>query len=250
MTRVNLENNRARGLVIESAMLFNSEVLAISAALTLVAGLPHAIMLDPASTGRTITLYTPAVTSLVHRHELWNISTGTGVLTLVQVDGTTQVALVPPGQRVELYWNPKLLLWQGYVQNSGQANNQSVAAQQTIQQYTTLAALANAQVMSLALPYAFKLVSVGFRTRVVASTAAKAATLTGQVNGVSVTGGVVSLTTANQNTSGGLTAGTSVTAGNTGTAGQTVGVVVSGVTAFVEGDGFVEYVVTNTNLNA
>lgn len=246
--RSNVENALLRGTIQETAMLFKSEVLAISGNLTLISGMPAVLMFDPASTGRNIVTYTPSVVSLMHKHELWNISSGSGVLTVQDPTASTTLGTVGPGQRGELFWNPKTSAWEVYTQTK--AGGQTVAAQMTIQQYTTLAALANSQLIELALPFAFKLNSVGFRTRVAASTAAKAATLTGQVNGVSVTGGVVSLTTANQNTSGGLTAGTTITAGNTGTAGQTVGVVVSGVTAFVEGDGYIEYNVTNTNLLA
>lgn len=248
MTRVRLDENLIRKPVFETGNYYKVETLAISANLTLAEGGPGIVALDPASSNRNVVLYTPAVTSLAQDLEIINISSGTGVLTVQLADAATSIGTLAPGQRGWLYWNPKLAAWQMYTGTA--LGSQTAAAQMTLQQYTTLAALANSQVIAMAVPFAFKLNSVGFRTRVVASTAAKAATLTAQVNGVSVTGGVVSLTTANQNTSGGLTAGTSITAGNVGTAGQTVGVVVSGVTAFVEGDGYVEYNVTNTNLLA
>lgn len=110
-----------------------------------------------------------------------------------------------------------------------------------------LSGLANSQVWKVGLPYAFTVTSALFRTGVAASTAAKAATLTVQVNGSAVTGGVMSLTTANQNATGGTVAASAITAGNTGTAGQTVEVAVSSVTAFAEGSGWVELTVTNTD---
>jgi hypothetical protein len=169
------------------------------------------------------------------------------VLTVQQPDAATTVVTVAPGQQAELYWNPKTQLWVGFSQTNGITN--TVGSQQTIQQYTTLAGLANAQVISQVVPFAFKLNSFGFRTKIPASTAAKLATLTAQVNGVSVTGGVVSLTSANQATSGLLTAGTTITAGNVGAAGNTIGTLVSAVTAFIEGDGYVEYNVTNLSEN-
>jgi len=246
--RSNVENSRARGIINETAELFIGDVLAISANQTLVAGMPRMLAFDPASTGRNIVLYTPSTPSLWHKHEIWNISTGTGILTLQQTDAATTVGTIAPGQSAEVYWNPKTQTWQSFNRTNGVT--QTVGSQQTIQQYTKLADLVNTNVLAMALPFAFTLNSVGFRVRTPAVTAAKAATLTAQVNGVSVTGGVVSLTSANATPTNTLVAGTSITAGNTGTAGHTIGVVVSGVTAFAEGDGYVEYNVTNKNLTA
>lgn len=246
--RSNLENNLIRSPTFETAMLFKSDVLAISGNFTLVTGMPYALMFDPASTGRNITMYTPAVPTSLVKHELWNISSGTGVLTILDPTGATTLGTVGPGQRAELFWNPKTQAWEVYTLTK--IGGQSVAAQLTIQQYTTLASLANSQVFAIALPFAFKLNSIGMRIRTAATTAAKLATITGQVNGVAVTGGVISLTSANATPSGTLVAGTSITGANTGTAGQTVGAAISSVTAFIEGDGYIEYGVTNTSLLA
>jgi hypothetical protein len=101
----------------------------------------------------------------------------------------------------------------------------------------------------VAVPFAFTLLATNFRTAKPATTAAKAATLTPDINGTPVTGGVMALTSANQNTIGGAVAGTAVTAANVGTAGQTLGVTASVVTAFIEGDGWVEFTVRNDDLN-
>ncbi len=100
----------------------------------------------------------------------------------------------------------------------------------------------------VAVPFAFTVTAVSFRTAKAATTAAKAATLTAGINGTPVTGGVVGLTSANQNTIGGTVAGSAITAANTGTAGQTLEVTASAITAFVEGDGYVEFTVTNNDL--
>lgn len=121
-------------------------------------------------------------------------------------------------------------------------------AKQTFILPVQLADIAAAETYKIAVPFAFTLNSVGFRTGKPASTAAKLATLTAQVNGTPVTGGVVALTSANQNATGTLTAGSAITALNTGTAGQTAEVATSAVTAFVEGDGWVEFSVTNNDL--
>lgn len=104
-----------------------------------------------------------------------------------------------------------------------------------------LSALANAEVLAIGVPFPFKLVSALVRVGIAATTAAKAATLTAQVNGVSVTGGVMALTSANMTPSGATVAATAVTAGNVANAsGGSVGAVVSAVTAFGEGSGQLE----------
>ena len=108
--------------------------------------------------------------------------------------------------------------------------------------------LANAADFRVGVPFAFTLSSFLFRTGKPASTASKLATLTADVNAAAVTGGVAALTTANQNAAGGTVAASAITAGNTGTAGQTVGVTASAVTAFVEGDGYIEFTVVNNDL--
>lgn len=97
-------------------------------------------------------------------------------------------------------------------------------------------------------PFNFTLNSTKFRTAKAATTGAKAATLTPDISGTPVTGGVMALTSANQTPIGATVAGTAVTGTNTGTAGQTLGVTASAVTTFVEGDGWVEFNVTNNDL--
>lgn len=92
---------------------------------------------------------------------------------------------------------------------------------------------------------AFIVTSALFRTAKPASTASKLATLTVGISGVAVTGGVMALTTANQNTIGGTVAASAITALNVGAAGSTLEVTASAVTAFVEGDGWVEFTVAS-----
>lgn len=106
-----------------------------------------------------------------------------------------------------------------------------------------LADFANAGIFKLAIPYNFTLVSVGLRIGKPATTAAKLATLTAQISGVACTGGVISATSANCTPAGALVAGTAITALNTGVAGATIEINPSAVTAFVEGDGWIEAVV-------
>lgn len=245
--RSNIDNSILRGTVQESVLLFKSEVLAISAAITIGLGAPPVIVYDPAATSRNVTLYTPSVTGLWHKHEVFNISTGAGLLNILQPDGSTAVGSVAGGQRAEVFWNPKSALWEAYIQTKSGVN--TVGAQMTLSLYTTLIGLVNTQVIAVAVPFAFKLNSVGFRVRTPATTGAKLATLTAQIQGTPVTGGVISLTSANATPTNTLVAGTTITALNVGVAGNSVGVAASAVTAFAEGDGYVEFNVTNTNDN-
>lgn len=108
--------------------------------------------------------------------------------------------------------------------------------------------LANSQTRKVAIPTGFVVTAVGVRVGTPVTTGAKAATLTTQINGVACTGGVVSMTSANMTPTGALVAGTAITALNgTTTAGQTLEVAVSSVTAFVEGDGYVEFTIQPTS---
>lgn len=107
----------------------------------------------------------------------------------------------------------------------------------------SLSAIANAGVFTKTLDYAGTLYNVRFIVIVPATTAAKAATLTGNIAGSNVTGGAVGLTSANATPRGAAIAGSAITAANTFTAGQAVGVKASSVTAFVEGSGIIELVV-------
>lgn len=102
-----------------------------------------------------------------------------------------------------------------------------------------------AGVFAKVVPYNFTLLSTLFRVLKAATTAAKAATLTPIIAATPVTGGVISLTSANMTPINNTVAGTAVTAANTGTAGQALGVTASAVTTFVEGDGVVEFTVRN-----
>jgi hypothetical protein len=73
-------------------------------------------------------------------------------------------------------------------------------------------------------------------------------TLTAQVAGTNVTGGVVNPTLANTATAGSSVAGTSITALNAFTAAQAIGVnLSSGGTVFTGGDGFIELNVTSAD---
>jgi hypothetical protein len=106
--------------------------------------------------------------------------------------------------------------------------------------------LVNGQLFKVAIPYGYTVSSALFRADVAITTGAKAATLTTQINGAALTGGVMAV--AGAYATGITQAGTAVSAGNTGTAGQTLEIAVSGVTAFVEGTGHVEVTIVNNDL--
>lgn len=109
----------------------------------------------------------------------------------------------------------------------------------------SLAAIADTNKFGVSVPFAFKLLSVAIKAQKPATTSAKATTLTAEINGTPVTGGVISATSANQTPTNTTTAGTSITALNTGTAGQVVAVLASATTTFVEGYSSIEFTVLN-----
>jgi hypothetical protein len=149
------------------------------------------------------------------------------------------------GFPLQVLRSPNVTIWWGNPQSLYQGG--STSAQTTLEIPVTLANLANAQVYQVDAPFDGKLISANFRVITAVTTAAKAATLTAQANAVSVTGGVIALTSANCTPIGAQVAGSAITAGNTFTVGQTVGVVVSSVTTFVEGSGIIELVVQNND---
>lgn len=138
--------------------------------------------------------------------------------------------------------------------NSGGTANASTGigpslASEVIAIPVQMSTFTNGHVYSIDPGFNGKLVSAAFRCVKPATGAGATAALQAQVNGVSLTGGVVTPTLANTATAGALVPGTAITAGTqTFTSSQSVGVTVSGVTSFTAGDGFVEFVVVNTDL--
>lgn len=139
-----------------------------------------------------------------------------------------------------------------FTDNSGGTKSDTIAS--TVAKSTivlgpfSMALLVNSQLWEVVVPYGFTVTSALFRCDIAITTGAKAATLTTRINGGATTGGVISV--AGTYATGATQAGTAISAGNTGTAGQTLEIAVSGVTAFTEGYGHVELTVTNTDMTA
>jgi hypothetical protein len=111
-----------------------------------------------------------------------------------------------------------------------------------------LADFVNAGTWTLALPFNFTVLSALWRTGKPASTASKLTTLTLSTSTGAVTGGVMALTTANQNATGGTVAATAISGANaTVVAGGTIILTPSSTTAFVEGDGWCEITIKNND---
>lgn len=87
--------------------------------------------------------------------------------------------------------------------------------------------------------FAFKVLSIDFSVEVAVTTAAKLATITPYIGGVTVTGGDLDLTSANCTPKGAVVTGDAITAANTGTSGQALTLVATSVTPFVEGSGWI-----------
>lgn len=242
MTRTILSNNNIYSPTIKSGFRKGTALLAISANFTILGGMPVVLGFDPGSTTRTITMEAvPSPQNDGLEHDIVHYGVGTGNLTINNPAGT-QIGTVYPGGYAKL----RVIngAWACYfVANQAQP---SVDQNDIVTYYTTLAGLANTNVLAIPIPYNFKLLSMGFRIRTPATTAAKLASLQARINGVACTGGLVALTSANATPTNTLVAGSTITALNTGTAGQTVEALVSSVTAFVEGDGQVEWNIQNT----
>lgn len=113
------------------------------------------------------------------------------------------------------------------------------AGVQTIALHVNLAALANGDILTNYTPgYKFKVLSVAFAVEVAVTTADKAADLNLEIGTTNVTGGVLSLTSANMTPKGAVVAGTAITAANTGSAAATLSIEAANVTAFAEGSGW------------
>jgi hypothetical protein len=149
------------------------------------------------------------------------------------------------GFPLQVLRQPYTSIWWGNPQDEFAGG--TAAARTVLEIPVTLSTLANSQVFAVDAPFDGTLISANFRVILPATTSGKAATLTAQANGSSVTGGVISLTSATATPAGALISGTAITAGNTFTAGQTVGVIVSSVTTFVEGTGIIELTVQNSD---
>ncbi len=99
-----------------------------------------------------------------------------------------------------------------------------------------LSTVADADVLMRFKPlFKCKIVGMSVQATTAVTTGAKATTLTPKIGGVSVTGGVCALTSANLNAKGAAVYGTAVTAANAVSASAEVTVVASATTTFVEG---------------
>jgi len=120
----------------------------------------------------------------------------------------------------------------------------------TLNFYTPLASLAAADfITSYTIPHAFKVIDIRSTPNVAATTAARAATLTVKIDGVSVPGTALAMTTANQTPIGKVTTATATDLApnglNYGAAGSAISVTGSGVTAFAEGSSTISVTLQN-----
>ena len=114
--------------------------------------------------------------------------------------------------------------------------------------YVQLAQITATTICQFTPGHRFSLQGIAFSAEIAVTTAAKLATLTPSIGGVSVTGGALALTSANCTPKGTTVAGSAITAANTGTNAQVVGVVASAVTPFTEGTGWVFLKIQNLDV--
>jgi hypothetical protein len=182
----------------------------------------------------------PASTSVILQYLNYAGNVGTGNLV------GTGMQVSPSGTQVDVSGIIELVDSTG-----GTISNDinSGVGKTTIALYITLANLTNADVITAYTPgYAFKLLKVSFGVQVAATTALKLATITPYISGVAVTGGILSLTSANCTPKGTIVAGSAITALNTGDDAATITLTASAVTAFVEGTGWILIEIQNTDV--
>jgi hypothetical protein len=170
--------------------------------------------------------------------------TGSPLVSIISAPQMTQINSLPPVS----------ISTAAITDNSGGTASSTAGVVATASEGTViipaqLADFVNSGTWTIALPYGFTVLSALFRTGKPASTASKLTTLTLSTSAGAVTGGVMALTTANQNTTGGTVAATAISGANaTAAAGGTIIVTPTSTTAFVEGDGWIEVTVKNNDL--
>lgn len=108
-----------------------------------------------------------------------------------------------------------------------------------------MSALANAQSFKFTPGYNGVIKSISFTSTTAITTGAKAATFTPKVATVAVTGGTLALTSANATTTVGTEViGAAITGANAFTSAQQISIDVSAVTAFTEGAGQLQVVLS------
>lgn len=134
----------------------------------------------------------------------------------------------------------------GAVKSTQTAGSANQAKQVLIIPVGTLVLIADTNTYRVAVPYAFTVLSARFVTDKPATTSSKLTTLTLSTTGGSVTGGVMALTSATCTPTGNPIAATAISGANASqSAGAEVIITASSTTAFVEGTGHVEVVVSN-----
>jgi hypothetical protein len=94
--------------------------------------------------------------------------------------------------------------------------------------------------------HAFRILSIEFFVSAAVTTALKASTINLEIGTIDITGGVVSLTSANCTPIGAKVSGTAITALNTGTSTDAISIEASSTTAFIEGSGYFLIKLKNT----
>ncbi len=115
--------------------------------------------------------------------------------------------------------------------------------------YIALAQIVAADVINFPLTFKGRIESLSFSVQTKATTAAKAATLTAKIKSGStttaLTGGVLSLTSANMTPEAAVVNATAITGLNKFNRGDSLVLTASAVTAFAEGTGYIMVEVTN-----
>jgi len=121
-----------------------------------------------------------------------------------------------------------------------QIGDQAGIARMVIPFQIALAGVTDADILTDYTPgFAGQIVKVDFAVSVAVTTGSKLSTLAVHIGAVATTGGVLALTSANCTPKGAVVAGTTITALNVFAATDTISIVASSTTAFIEGAGWI-----------
>lgn len=240
--RNDLDYVRARNLLLSSGLKYGVSLLTITAAQTLTEDMPTILGFDPTNTNRNITLFTPANTANIYMQKIIHFGTGTGQL-VIKDAGAVTIATLDPGATCECYYINGG--WLAYI-DQGAVAARNNGFKTIIPIHMEMLELITTAIPAVAIPFAFTLTAVSFRSKNPPTAGSKAVTATAAIGGTPCTGGVISLASATLTPGNTNLAGTTITALNTGTAGQVVSFALSAVTAFTEGSGQFELSVTQS----
>lgn len=104
-----IESCRIRRSSWEGPFAMSYTLQATTTAVVLASGaqLPYALVYNPGTTAINLTMYSPTPANLMWCHEIINLGTSTGAITVKGASaGNPTIGTIPAGKRGEVVWNP------------------------------------------------------------------------------------------------------------------------------------------------